>query len=425
MEKRFRFTWAKLNKLCCPDGSSRIEFQDQDRPELLIQITKTGAKSYYCRCWNPAKGYTDKIYIGKHNQIDLTQARIRAREIATLSDQGKEPTSDRKKLREEITFAEAFGSFITKPATRQKKGPWRTKTIEEYQAQYERYLAERYGSRKLSTIHRAEIDDLHTRLGTHNGKYAANRAISLISGVFNDSIRKGWDGTNPASGIERFAEKRRDRFLDEHEIGPFIHACAVERESGSPLIADAVLVALFTGLRRRNVCAAAWNEIDLEHGMWHIPDSQMKNREPHVVYLCKHVREILWNRYRHRTSDTWVFPGIGKTGHLTEPKKGITRIATLADINPQGINMHCLKHTFVTYADDLGLPSAVRKRLAAHKHTQDVTEGYTHTLERRVRESYDQVAQHMLKFVEREVALIAGTRAIPVQAIADQRTSSH
>ena len=419
MERQFRFTRARLDKIECPTTTTRIDYRDQDRPELLLQVTRTGIKSYYCRCWNPAKGYTDKIYIGKYDQIDLSHARIRAREISTLSDQGMEPTTNRRKLREEITFAEAFGAFISNPATRQKKGPWRPKTVEEYQAQYGRYLHSPFGSRKLSTIDRAQIDNLHTRLGSENGKCAANRAVSLISGIFNDAIRKGWDGTNPATGIERFAEKRRDRFLEEHEIGPFICACEAERDLGLDLVADAVLVALFTGLRRRNVCGAAWNEINLERGTWNIPDSQMKNRDQHVVYLSHYVRAILQERYANRTSDQWVFPGVGKTGHLTEPKKGITRIAQLAKINPRGVNMHSLKHTFMTYADDMGLPSSVRKRLAAHKLGRDVTEVYTHTLERRVREAYERVSQHMLRFVDESPNTTTNTLATSVEMGSD------
>ncbi len=59
--------------------------------------------------------------------------------------------------------------------------------------------------------------------------------------------------------------------------------------------------------------------------------------------------------------------------------------------------MHCLRHTFLTYADDLGLPWAVRKRMAGHQGKKDVTDGYTHALERRVRESFENVARHMLR----------------------------
>lgn len=123
----------------------------------------------------------------------------------------------------------------------------------------------------------------------------------------------------------------------------------------------------------------------------------MKNQAAHRIYLCRYVKEILLERYQKRENSPWVFPGSGKSGHLVEPKRGLLKIAQLAKIDPRGVGLHCLRHTFLTYADDLGLPWAVRKRLAGHRGKKDVTDGYTHALERRVRESFENVAQHMLK----------------------------
>ena len=398
MENKFKFTQSRLDQLSCPSGKARVYFQDEARPELQLQITSKGAKSYYCRCWNRAKGYTDRIYIGKFEQLDLKEAKSRARELANLAGQGRASIIRPKPVEHNLTFSEAFESFITEPANRKKKGPRREATTRTYSKQYSCHLSHRFKSRRLSTINAAEIDEIHTEIGNKSGTYAANRVVTLISGVFNDAISKGWQGKNRTQGIERFLEKRRTRFLEEHELGPFIRACEIERESGSQAIGEAVLMALFTGLRRINICGAAWQHIDLEHGTWNIPAMQMKNDEPHLVYLCDYLKSLLTRRFKYRTCDEWVFPGASRTGHLVEPQRGVTRIAVRAKINPRGVNMHCLKHTFITYADDLGLPSAVRKRLAAHKGSRNVTDGYTHAREGRVCEAYEKVAQHMLGF---------------------------
>lgn len=397
METKFKFTQPRLDRLTCPTDKSRTHYQDALRPELQLQVTRTGAKSYYCRCWSSAKGYTDRIYLGKFDQLELSAARRRARELAVQADLGRDPTIQRKTRKAETTFAAAFESFLTDPTSRKKKGPRREVTTDEYQKQYQRYLAKEFATRRLAWIDRADVDALHTHLGEKNGTYTANRALTLLSGVFNDAISKGWTGTNPAQGIERFPENCRERFLEEHELGPFLKACEAQRESGGRTVADAVLVALFTGLRRTNICGASWQHIDLPRGVWSLSDQRMKNRQPHKVYLCNYVRELLARRYQQRGSENWVFPGPGKTGHLVEPKKGLSKIAQLAGIDPQGVGMHCLRHTFLTYADDLGLPRAVRKRLAGHQGKSDVTDGYTHALERRVRESFEKVAQHMLR----------------------------
>lgn len=397
MDNQFKFTRPRLQRLTCPTDKTRTHFQDALRPELQLQVTRTGTKSYYCRCWNTSKGYTDRIYIGKFEQVELSDARQRARELAVQANQGIGPGIQRKPAKHEATFEQAFESFLCDPTSRKKKGPRREVTTEEYQKQYERYLSREFGNRRLAWIDRTDVDDMHTRVGKDHGPYAANRALTVLSGVFSDAISKGYRGPNPAQGIERFPEKCRERFLEEHELRPFLKACETQRESGCRTVAEAVLVALFTGLRRTNVCCASWQQIDLDRGVWSLSDERMKNRQPHKVYLCEYVKGILAKRHEERGHESWVFPGPGKTGHLVEPKKGLRKLAHLAGIDPHGVGMHCLRHTFLTYADDLGLPRAVRKRLAAHQGKSDVTDGYTHALERRVRESFENVAQHMLK----------------------------
>ena len=395
MQERFKFTNARLERVTCPNGKQRATFQDDARPELILQVTSKGAKSYYCRCWNSTKGYTDKLYLGRLGQLSLEDARRRAREIAARADQGEEPVTRRRSLRQTTTFAEAYASFIQAPTSRRKKGPRREATIRTYEKQYRCHLADRFGSKRLSALRRTELDDFHSEIGNRCGRYAANRLLTMISGVFSDAITKGWKGSNPAQGIERFSEQPRQRFLEEHEVGAFIAACLEQ----SNAFADVALLALFTGLRRKNVCSASWSHIDLERAIWAIPADESKNGLPQVIYLSRLVRELLATRYFNRTDECWVFPGKGRTGHLVEPQRGVLRIAAQAGIDPKGVNMHCLRHTFISYADDLGLPSAVRKRLASHKGHGDMTARYTHARERRVREAYEQVAQHLLGFV--------------------------
>jgi len=397
MDNKFKFTQAKLDRLTCPIDKARTYFQDEARPELLLQVTGKGAKSYYCRCWDRAKGYTARIYLGKFEQMNLIEARSRARELAALTDQGRTATIRPTSRIQEPTFSQAFESFITDPANRRKKEPRREATNYTYRKQYRCHLENKFGRRPLSGIDRVGLDEFHTRIGKENGTYAANRLVKLVSGVFNDATTKGWSGTNPAKGVEPFPERRRNRFLEEHELGPFIRSCEVESESGSRTVADVILLALFTGLRRSNVCGANWQHFDLERGTWSIPGTQMKNGESHTVYLCGYLQETLAGRYKYRTCNKWVFPSAGKTGHFVEPHRGVRRIVKRAKINPQGVSLHCLKHTFVTYADDLGLPGAVKKRLAAHTGRGDVTDGYTHAREGRVREAYEKVAKHMLE----------------------------
>lgn len=395
MKNQFAFTDARVGRAQCAKGAKRSLFQDESCRELLLQVTCLGAKSFYCRAWDPAKQYTHKVYLGKAAQLSIEDARRKARELALRLDQGESLLTQRQSIRSDATFADAFQAFLSAPAGRLKKGPRREATVHGYKKQYRAHLDKAFGRRKLVSITSEELDDFHSRVGESSGQYAANRLITLTRAVFNDAIKKGWKGENPACAVDMFPERTRSRFLEEHEVGPFLDACeflALSRESD---LADLLLLALFTGVRKRNLCAAAWQSIDRESGVWSISAEQTKNGEPHVVYLSQPVLELLSRREARSEGSPWVFPAKSQSGHVVSPERALAKAVAESGIDGRGVNLHCLRHTFITYADDLGLPSAVRKRLAGHKGRGDVTSGYTHARESRVREAYQLVAEHI------------------------------
>ena len=69
----------------------------------------------------------------------------------------------------------------------------------------------------------------------------------------------------------------------------------------------------------------------------------------------------------------WVFPGRGKTGHLTETKTFIARVSEACGVK---FTMHDLRRTFITIAESLDIPHYALKRLLNHRIEADVTGGY-------------------------------------------------
>jgi integrase len=78
---------------------------------------------------------------------------------------------------------------------------------------------------------------------------------------------------------------------------------------------DYFLLALLTGVRRSNVLAMRWDEINLIRDEWRIIT---KGNSAQTVTLSPEVVTILSERQQAANSE-WVFPGTGKTGHLVVP----------------------------------------------------------------------------------------------------------
>ena len=80
------------------------------------------------------------------------------------------------------------------------------------------------GGARLSTIRKADVQSLHAKVGSKNGHYAANRLLALVRAMFNKAPDIGFTGSNPAEGIKRFPEEKRDRFLHANELRVFFAA---------------------------------------------------------------------------------------------------------------------------------------------------------------------------------------------------------
>lgn len=55
-------------------------------------------------------------------------------------------------------------------------------------------------------------------LDMSSAKIQANREIALLSLVYRSAIKWGWCDTNPCIGVERNAENRRTRYIEDHEL---------------------------------------------------------------------------------------------------------------------------------------------------------------------------------------------------------------
>ena len=88
-------------------------------------------------------------------------------------------------------------------------------------------------------------------------------------------------------------------------------------------IRDLILLALLTGARRANLLSMRWADLNLHDQEWRIPET--KNGTPQLLPLAVEAMGILRER-REQASSSWVFPGLGRTGRMVEPKRGWRRV---------------------------------------------------------------------------------------------------
>jgi integrase len=232
------------------------------------------------------------------------------------------------------------------------------KTWKKYEAIYNRHLLG-WKSRPLGSIATPEIQALHAKVGKVNGMYAANRLLQLIHSVYAKATGRGFEKPNPASGIRKFREKSRERFLEAHELPAFFEALSKEKND---TVRDYILLSLFTGARRANVCSMRWKDVNLQSKVWHI--SETKNGTSQRIPLIDEAVEVLKRRLNNQSE--FVFPGPGKRGHLAEPRKGWKRILEAANIH--NLRLHDLRRSLGSWQAATGANLSVIGKTLNHKN---------------------------------------------------------
>jgi len=336
MAKVFAFTMARVEAANCPPGKSRIYYRDERSTNLWLTVTSKGARSF--NVYKKINGKPTRVLIGPFPEVSVDEARRQADKLVGEIRTGTDPRASRREMRNGVTLGELFGQFIEDWAKTRKK------TWADDEAQFERYLT-KWKSWTIGEIQQHHIATLHSKIGKEHGHYAANRLLALLHSLFVWAGKKrGFKGGNPASGVDRFPERKRERFLQPAELPKFFKA--VEAEPNET-IRDFVLISLYVGARRANVQAMAWEDLDLVNKVWTIPDT--KSGKAVLVPLCSQALDILHRRQASQKSNpsAYVFPGWGKSGHLEEPKSAWAAILKRAGIDD--LRLHDLRRTFGSF----------------------------------------------------------------------------
>jgi integrase len=216
----------------------------------------------------------------------------------------------------------------------------------------------------LTSSHLATYRD--ERLRVVSGA-TVNREFGLLSHAI-DTARREWDvylPTNPCTLVRRPPQGRpRSRRLQGDEEQRLLAAC---RDARNIWLAHFVALAIETGMRRGELLAVQWSNVDLERRIAFLPVT--KNGESRGVPLSSRAIAIL--RGLPASSNGRVF------GELTADalKHSFKRAVRRAGI--KGLRLHDLRHEATSRFFEKGLNVMEVASVTGHK-TLQMLKRYTH-----------------------------------------------
>ena len=257
---------------------------------LYLRVDRSGARRWEQRL--RIQGRNRTLGLGGCQLVSLAEAREKAFMNRKIARSGGDPRTERHKVRDIPTFAEAAARVLE-----QKRPGWRSgKHPEDWISSLRAYAFPELGHRSVGEITTADILAVLTPIW-HGKHVTARRVRQRIGAVMKWAVAMGLRPDNPAGDVLDQALGRHRvvvqhmRALPHSEVAGAIEAV---RTSAAALVTRlAFEFMVLTACRSGEVRLAGWDEIDLEAGEWTIPGERMKAQRPHRVPLSGRAVEIL------------------------------------------------------------------------------------------------------------------------------------
>lgn len=352
-----KLTDRTIAKLAKPTSGNKLHF-DTEVSGLAVRVTAAGAKSFVV-CYRNGGGRQRRFTVGGFGEWTIGAARAEARELKRRIDQGDDPMGERQADRGAPTVADLCQRFVEEHLP--KKRPI---TARDYKLIINTQILPKLGAIKVANVTFADVDALHRRITKGGASFQANRTVAVLSKMFTLAIKWGYHTGNPAKGIERNHEDKRERYLTPDEmarLGEALTQCPDKQ--GATIIG----LLLLTGARSAEARSMCWADLDLRSGVWTKPATNTKQKRAHRIPLSAPALALLRAlRSEADKSATYVFPSNGAGGYRAELKKTWIWVCRAAHL--KGVRVHDLRHSYASVLASSGHSLPTIGKLLGHSN---------------------------------------------------------
>lgn len=288
----------------------------------------------------------------------------------------------------DITVAETAARFLS--WARVNKRSWRAD-----ESRIEGHIIPTLGHFPLRSLGSARIENLKTALMGQGLAIATVRHIlGLIRRIFNYAAKTPYseeidtpifDGRNPCAAVQMpRQDNNRLRFFSYEDVGRILEQAKEfpkQRRKGRPDFHDICLISLMTGMRKGEIQALEWADVDMVHGVLRIRDAKAGDGIAHMnsdVLAMMELRKTV-------AEPGLVFKGAIRGGKVRNISNTFAALADDLKLNDgvsdprQRVCFHTLRHTFASWLALQGTDIYRIKELMRHK-TITQTMRYAHLI---------------------------------------------
>ena len=339
-------------------------YQLSDGRGLVIEVMPGGAKVWRFRYRE--NGKPQKVTLGHYPDFTLHKARLSREQLRDALKEGRSPVAEKQEVkREERERALAdnsvasFAAFwFSEVVEKTNKAP---RNIKRY---IDKDIIPELGKKQLKEVTPTDVMALCDKIKKRGADQSALAVRNLLKRMFAYAMARERIAFNPAAAIEAQYVARarsRDRALMGDEVGSLLRAIYTSEMRRAHKLALHLL--LLTMVRKGELVAAKWEDVDLEKGEWHIPETKIG--KPHLVYLSKQAKQLFAELKELARSSPYVLPS---RSNLMEPISLSTLNTALRalELAMKNFVLHDFRRTASTHLHEAGYPADVVEKALGH-----------------------------------------------------------
>lgn len=274
-----------------------------------------------------------------------------------------------------------------------KEDAVRTITYERsYQAPYQKHILPYFRNANLSDIKQKDIQFFLNNKSNYSYS-SLQKMRTVLYGIFEYAIANDYCYKNPVKGTQlarRSTDRAGEKRAYTYQQALKVISLAQNIKNGSDII-----ILLKTGLRRSELLALRWENIDMEKKIIHIRESVSETGTGLEIHPCKSIKSIRDIPFDDELYD--IFSKMKQTGFVIKGQNGknmnphnwsykryavvnkkIQQTAEQKGIALPLLNPHELRHTFGSILYGRGVDIVTISKLMGHSSIEITVKLYVH-----------------------------------------------
>lgn len=323
-------------------------------------------------------GKARAMWVGSYAELSLAKARETIKLLSARVSLGYDVAGEKKERKadalakiESDKNALLVSHLATEYFERQILGRWKHPDI--LRRRIDKDINPNIGHLKADEVKPRHIDDMLQNILARGAPTVANDVLRWTRRIFNYGIKRHILEVNPTTAFDISdaggQEKARERYLDTGELEQLFAAMRLAK--GFSIQNELTMkLLLLLCCRKMELCAARWEDIDLENAIWHLTGT--KNGDaidiplpPVAITWFQQLKDMSF-------SSEWVLPARKMQNRMIPHIAESTLPVALAKVKTQmqgveNFTVHDFRRTARTHLASLGVDPIVAERCLNHR----------------------------------------------------------